>query len=102
MIKVSVSEVKSDFSKYLNQAAFGKERVMITSRGKPKAILVSIEEMKRLEALDKTASSPLSVHNQSLLNLLRATPDGDKDAKWWADFDRELAENRLTLRESEL
>jgi len=48
MIKVSVSEVKADFSKYLNQAAYGHERVVITSRGKPKAILLGIEEMKRL------------------------------------------------------
>jgi prevent-host-death family protein len=98
MIKVSVSKVKSDFSKYLNQAAYGKERVVITSRGKPKAILVSIEEMKRLEALEKAMTpidSPLSPQNQRLLKLLRAAPDDEKDAEWWADFERELAENRL-------
>jgi prevent-host-death family protein len=105
MIKVSVSEVKSDFSKYLNQAAYGKERVVITSRGKPKAILVSIEEMKRLEALEKaipSATSSLSPRNQRLLELLGAAPDDDKDAEWWADFERELAENRLSLREIEV
>lgn len=105
MIKVSVSEVKSAFSKYLNQAAYGKERVVITSRGKPKAILVGIEEMKRLEALEKTtipAASPLSLQNQRLLKLLRAAPDDDKDAEWWVDFERELTENRLSLREIEI
>jgi prevent-host-death family protein len=104
MIKVSVSKIKSDFSKYLNQAAYGKERVVITSRGKPKAMLVSIEEIKRLEALEKAmlpADSSLSPQNQRLLELLGATPDDDKDAEWWADFERELAENRLSLREIE-
>jgi prevent-host-death family protein len=103
MIKVSVSKVKSDFSKYLNQAAYGKERVVITSRGKPKAILVSVEEMKRLEALEKALApaddSSLSSQNQRLLKLLRAAPDDEKDAEWWADFERELAENRLSFRE---
>ena len=104
MIRVSVSEVKADFSKYLNQAAYGHERVVITSRGKPKAILLGIEEMKRLEALEKAAGqteAPLSPRNQRLLELLQNVPDDDKDAEWWADFERELAENRLTFREPE-
>ena len=104
MIEVSVSEVKADFSKYLNQAAYGHERVVITSRGKPKAILVGIEEMKRLEALERAigqTEAPLSPQNQRLLELLRAAPEDDKDAEWWSDFERELAKNRLTFREIE-
>ena len=104
MIEVSVSEVKADFSKYINQAAYGHERVVITSRGKPKAILVGIEEMKRLEALERAAGqtgASLSPRNQRLLELLQAAPEGDKDAEWWSDFERELAENRLTFREVE-
>ena len=104
MIKVSVSEVKADFSKYLNQAAYGHERVVITSRGKPKAILLGIEEMKRLKALEKAVGQgggPFSPQNQRLLELLHAAPKDDKDAAWWADFERELAENRLTFREIE-
>lgn len=105
MIKVSVSEVKADFSKYLNKAAYGQERVIITSRGKPKAILLGIEEMERLEAFEKAigrAGESLSPQNQRLLELLRAAPDDDKDAEWWASFERELAENRLSFREIEL
>ena len=105
MIEVSVSEVKADLSKYLNQVTGGQERVIITSRGKPKAILLGIEEMERLQALEKTIEHPaesLSPQNQRLLELLRAVPDNDKDAEWWADFERELAENRLTFRELEL
>jgi PHD/YefM family antitoxin component YafN of YafNO toxin-antitoxin module len=79
--------------------------VVITSRGKPKAILLSIEEMEWLEALEKAtdrAGESLSLQNQRLLALLRAAPDDDKNAEWWADFEHELAENRLTFRETEL
>ena len=104
MIKVSVSEIKADFSKYLNQAAYGQERVVITSRGKPKAILLGIEEVKRLEALEKAMSQTegsLSPQNQRLLELLRAAPEDDKDAAWWSEFERELADDRLTFREIE-
>jgi hypothetical protein len=44
------------------------------------------------------AEQPLSPRNQRLLELLRATPEDDKEADWWADLERELAENRLAFR----
>jgi prevent-host-death family protein len=104
MIRVSVSEVKADFSRYLNQAAYGNKRVLITSRGKAKAILLGIEDMKRLEALEKAidqAEVSISPQNRRLLDLLHTAPDDDKDPAWWADFERELADNRFNLRERE-
>ncbi len=52
MIKVSVSEIKAGLSEYINRAAYGKERVIIMSRGKPKAVMIGIEELERLEALE--------------------------------------------------
>jgi hypothetical protein len=51
---------------------------------------------------DRSVASPLSPQNQHLLELLGAAPDDDKDAAWWADFERELEENRLSLREIEV
>ena len=104
MIRVSVSEVKADFSRYLNQAAYGNKRVVITSRGKAKAILLGIEDMKRLEALEKAidqAEVSISPQNRRLLDLLRSSPHDDKGIEWWTDFERELAENRLNFRERE-
>lgn len=52
MIKVSLTQAKARLSEYVNRAAYGNERVIITGRGKPKAVLLSIEELERLETLE--------------------------------------------------
>ena len=47
-VRVSIGQVKRDISDLVNRVAYGGERVVLTSRGKPKAALVSIEEHERL------------------------------------------------------
>lgn len=51
MLKISVSELKRDLSGIINRAAYGKQRVIIVSRGKPKAAMISIEDLRLLETL---------------------------------------------------
>ena len=46
--RVSIGQVKRDISELVNRVAYGDERVVLTSRGKPKAALVSIEDYERL------------------------------------------------------
>lgn len=46
---VSIGEVKRDISELVNRVAYGGERIVLTSRGKPKAVLVSIEDYERLQ-----------------------------------------------------
>lgn len=45
---VSIGRVKRDISELVNRVAFGGERIVLTSRGKPKAALVSIDDYERL------------------------------------------------------
>ena len=45
----SIGKVKRDISKLVNRVAFGGERIILTSRGKPKAALISIEDLQVLE-----------------------------------------------------
>ena len=45
---VSIGAVKRDISDLVNRVAYGGERIVLTSRGKPKAALVSIEDFERL------------------------------------------------------
>ena len=47
---VSIGEVKRDISELVNRVAYGGERIVLTSRGKPKAVLVSINDYERLQA----------------------------------------------------
>ena len=46
---ISIGRVKRDISDLVNRVAYGGERIVLTSRGKPKAALVSIEDYERLE-----------------------------------------------------
>jgi prevent-host-death family protein len=46
---VSIGQVKRDISDLVNRVAYGGERIVLTSRGKPKAVIVSIEDYERLE-----------------------------------------------------
>jgi len=40
--QVSIGQVKRDISDLVNRAAYGGERIVFTSRGRPKAAIVSI------------------------------------------------------------
>ena len=45
--KVSIGQVKRDISELVNRVAYGGEHIVLTSRGKPKAVLVSIQDFER-------------------------------------------------------
>ena len=49
---VSTVELRANLSDALNRAAFGKERVVLTRRGKKIAGIVPLEDIELLEALE--------------------------------------------------
>jgi len=53
----SVTEAKRSFSELLNRAAYGNERIVITSHRNPKAAVISIEDLRRLEWLEDVAAA---------------------------------------------
>jgi len=52
-MSVSVGEFKSGLSRYLNKAAYGGERVIVSSRGAPKAAVIGMDDLRRLERLEE-------------------------------------------------
>ena len=48
--RVSIDRLKKDISELVNRVAYGGERFILTSRGKPKAALVSVGDFERLES----------------------------------------------------
>ena len=54
---VSVSELKNSLSECLNRAAYGRERIVIASRGKPKAAVIGMEDLLRLEELEDAVAA---------------------------------------------
>ena len=45
---VSIGQVKRDISELVNRVSYAGERIILTSRGKPKAALISMEDYERL------------------------------------------------------
>lgn len=56
--KASVAHAKNTLSSLINKVAYGKTRVVLESRGKPKAALVSAEDLERLEQLEREKETP--------------------------------------------
>ena len=55
-VRVSIGRVKRDISELVNRVANGGERVVLTSRGKAKAVLISVPEYERLRQRDVSES----------------------------------------------
>ncbi len=47
-MQVGIRQAGRELSRLINQAVYGNKHITITSRGKPKAILLSIKEYERL------------------------------------------------------
>lgn len=54
--RVSIGTVKRDISELVNRVAYGSERIVLTSRGKPKAAIVSLRDYEKLEESRAIAS----------------------------------------------
>jgi len=52
MEKVSTVQAREQFSDVINRAAYGKERVVLTRRGKDLVAVLPIEDVRLLEALE--------------------------------------------------
>lgn len=52
MTKISTVEAKAKFSEIINRAAYGKERLIVSRRGKDLAAVVPVEDIRRLEELE--------------------------------------------------
>jgi len=57
MEKVSVAEVKKNFSEFLSAAAYGNKGYIITRRGKEVAALIGVKEFEALQARENTSQS---------------------------------------------
>lgn len=52
MTKISAADARSDFAEIINRASFGKERFVLTRRGKKLAAIIPVEDLELLEELE--------------------------------------------------
>lgn len=96
--QVSIGRVKREISELLNRVAFGGERIVLTSRGKPKAVIVSLEDYERIQ--QEEAKTQLSQWETWLAanTLLTAKILAERGGKP-LDIDGVWAEARADLEE---
>lgn len=54
---LTISEAKAKLSELVHRAAYGHERILLGSRGRPKAAIISIEDLQRLEDLEDACAA---------------------------------------------
>jgi prevent-host-death family protein len=79
--KISSSDARKEFSDLLNKSGFGKERKIITRKGRGVAAVVPLEDLKTIEALEDEIDVRES---KRILN--------DPETEWidWEDVKKEL------------
>jgi prevent-host-death family protein len=86
MTRLNVSKAREEFPEILNRAAYGKERTIVSRRGKDLAAVIPIEDLRLLERLsqeemdridieDALASLAEPGENISLRDLMRELGD---------------------------
>lgn len=59
MTQVSVSEASRNLSHWINKASYGRDLVFVTSRGKPKAVIMGADTFAALVGMQEYASREL-------------------------------------------
>ena len=57
MDTISIAEAGRQLSQIVNRASYGREVLVLTSRGKPKAVLVGIDTFEQILGIHKIAES---------------------------------------------
>jgi prevent-host-death family protein len=61
-MSISISEASRNLSHWVNQASYGRECVLLTSRGRVKAVIIGVEAFDALLGVQTTAANrPLPV-----------------------------------------
>jgi prevent-host-death family protein len=98
MDTMGIAEIKRTISVIVNRVAFGRERIILTSRGKPKAALVSIEDLQKLETLERIPSTPSRAQRKAALAMAQAVREMTLARRGGVPFS-DVAEDLYRLRE---
>jgi prevent-host-death family protein len=96
---VSIAEAGRQLSKLVNQASYGREVVVLTSRGQPKAVLIGVEAFQELVGMREYAEKPLMPFDSFQLKFKQALIEAGFDSKekivdLVREVKREIAEER--------
>jgi prevent-host-death family protein len=68
---ITVAQARSDFSNLLAQVELLQRRFVIARRGRPKAVLISVDDLARLEALAQAGASAAPAEPDRAVQVLQ-------------------------------
>lgn len=100
---VSISEASRNLSHWVNQASYGRECVMLTSRGRPKAVLIGMETFELLLGMQATMNADRIPVAQLRQQFRQAAADAGYQTKedlvaLVQEVKQELADDRMHHR----
>jgi len=98
MSMVGIAELKRDISAIVNRVAFGRERIVLASRGKPKAALVSVQDLEKLESLEKMTHPSSRAQQKAALSMAQAVREMTLVRRGGVPFS-DVADDLHSLRE---
>ena len=89
---VGIAEAKNDLSELVNRAAYGGERIVLGSRGKPKAAIVSLADLRRLQEIEQTNTEDVAPAEPDRVEMFDTRPT------WTAAAQMEVLDRAAQLR----
>src|SRR5260221_14743134 len=75
MKRIGLADARDTLSSLVNDVAHGRQRIVIESRGHPKAVIVGLEDLDRLERIDaERPGNPMLRWLDESEQLLRRQP----------------------------
>ena len=100
MSSVSVAEAGRQLSHLINRAAYGREIVVITSRGQAKAVLLGMEAFDHLVGMDEYTNRALPPLNEFRQRSLEALSEaGYSTREKILEMTREVRRERIEDRD---
>ena len=94
-VAVNASEARTLFGELMARVSYGGERIIVKRRGKPLVALISVEELRRLEALE-------DARDAELLRLAKETNEGYVPFQAVLDQYEELFGEKLSLEDEDV
>jgi prevent-host-death family protein len=93
--QVSMTDLRQNLATLINRAAYGGERIVLISHGEPKAVIIGIEELRRLEQPQVGLDAQ---HYQYTRTLAAARRLRERSQQWREAHGIPLEDSAETLR----
>ena len=92
--RVSMTDLRQHLASLINRATYGGERIVLMSHGEPKAVIIGVDELRRLEQLGDE-----DIRRQQLTQTLATARELREDVRRWQEQHGIEAEDSVeTLR----